>query len=96
MATYKVTKVRKEAPPANPAHKHLVGVLTDDGVYHSIQEVVDSIARGDTWWTAAPGEPEAEIVPLRTCPGQWCQRSPYLQSVPGDSLASDLEKLPHG
>jgi hypothetical protein len=96
MATYKVTKVRKESPPLNPAHKHLVGVLTDDGAYHPIQEVVDSIAKGDTWWTAAPEEPQAAIMPEPYCPKPFCMHGPYLASVPGESLASDLEKLPPG
>jgi hypothetical protein len=96
MAIYKVTKVRKEAPSLNPNHKHIVGVVTEDGVYHSNQVVVDSLASGDSWWTSVPDEPEAEIIRLRCCPQAWCLHAPYLASVPGESLASDLERLPPG
>jgi hypothetical protein len=93
MASIKVVKVRK-APSADQAHKHVVGVVDDGGVEHTVAEVVASLGRGDTWWTAAPGEPEAEILALPRCPKAWCLHGPYLASTPGESLASDLEKLP--
>ncbi len=96
MTVHKVTKVRKEAPALNPSHEHVVGVVTDDGVYHTVQEVVDSIGRGDQWQASAPGEPEAPIRPEPFCPGDWCMQRPYLSSEPGTSLATDLEKLPRG
>jgi hypothetical protein len=96
MAHFKVTRVRKAAPPLNPSHTHIVGVVTDDGVYHPNQEVVDSIASGHAWWTSVPGEPEAAIGPVPHCPKPWCMHGPYLESTPSETLANDLEKLPPG
>ncbi len=93
MARIKVVKVRK-VPSANQAHKHIVGLVDDAGVEHTVQEVLESLGRGDTWWTAAPDEPEAEILPLPRCSKAWCLHGPYLTSTPGESLASDLERLP--
>jgi len=93
MANFKVTKVRK-APAANQAHKHIVGLVTDGGAEHTVQQVLESLARGDSWWTAVPGEPEAEIMRIPTCTKAWCMHGPYLTSTPGESLASDLERLP--
>jgi hypothetical protein len=95
MASHKVTKVRKEAPALNPSHEHIVGVLTDDGAYHTVQEVADSIAAGDAWETSVPGEQDAPISVQDVCPKGWCMHRPYLSSN-GDSLASDLERLPRG
>jgi hypothetical protein len=96
MAIHKVTKVRKEASPMSPPHEHIVGVLTDDGAYHTVQEVVDSIERGDAWEAWVPGEPAAAIRPELACPKGWCMHRPYLTSEGGDTLAADLEKLPRG
>ena len=96
MATYKVTKVRKEAPPLNPSHEHIVGVVTDDGAYHTVREVADSIGQGNTWYTSASGAPEAMIGVELFCTHAWCLHAPYLSSTPGETLASDLEKLPRG
>ncbi len=93
MANFKVTKVRKE-PAASQPHKHIVGVVTETGEYFTVQQVLESLRRGDGWWTAAPGEPEAEILPAKTCSKAWCLHGPYLTSTPGESLASDLERLP--
>jgi len=94
MAIFRVTKVRKEAMPLDPKHEHIVGVQTDDGAYHPLPEVVASIERGDEWRTAAAGEPEAAISVEPYCTKPWCLRAPYLASEPGESVASDLEKLP--
>ena len=97
MAHYKVTKVRKDSPPLNPTHKHIVGVLTEDGAYHTVQEVVDSLAQGDTWATSVEGEPEVEILAQPFCPKQWCMHAPYLATGSGETpLAADIEKLPPG
>ena len=96
MATFKVTRVRREYPPLNRSHQHIVGVVTDDGVFHTNQEVVDSLAAGHTWRTLVPDEPEAEILPEPHCSKPWCLHSPYLSSTPGPSLATDLERMPPG
>lgn len=93
MALFKVTKVRK-VPAANQAHKHIVALVTDGGEVHTVQQVLESLARGDRWSTAVPGEPEAEIMRIPTCTKAWCIHGPYLTSTPGESLASDLERLP--
>ena len=93
MAIFKVTKVRKE-PSANQAHKHIVALVTDGGEVFTTHQVLASLARGDTWFTAVPDEPEAEILPAPTCTKAWCIHGPYLTSTPGESLASDLERLP--
>ena len=96
MANYKVTKVRKEAPAQNPSHEHIIGVVTDDGVYHPIQEVVDSIVAGHEWHASVPGEPPALLRAEPFCSQGWCMHRPYLSSEPGTTLATDLEKMPRG
>jgi len=93
MTDFKVTRVRK-VPAANQAHKHIVAVVTETGDERTVAQVLESLARGDRWWTAAPGEPEAEILRIPTCTKAWCIHGPYLTSTPGESLASDLERLP--
>jgi hypothetical protein len=96
MPIHKVTKVRKESPPLNPNHKHIVGVVTDDGVYHPNQEVAESIASGDVWLTSVPDEPEAEIQVAPFCKHPWCFHKPYLATTPAETLANDVERLPPG
>jgi hypothetical protein len=96
MASYKVTRVRKERPALNPDHEHLVGVLTGDGAYHTVQEVVASIERGDQWFTSLPGEQDAAILVEDSCRHGWCMHRPYLSSAGNDTLATDLEKMPRG
>jgi len=96
MATYKVTKVRKAAPALNPSHEHIVGVLTDDGAYHTVQEVADSIKAGNVWLTSVAGELDAVIGVDLFCRHGWCMHAPYLSSSPTESLATDLEKMPRG
>lgn len=96
MATYKVTRVRKEAPPLNASHEHIVGVLTDDGSYFTNQQVVDSIQAGDVWLASVAGESEAKILAEPFCPKGWCMHQPYLVSVITDTLATDLERMPRG
>lgn len=95
MAIYNVTKVRKEAPAQNPSHEHIVGLVTDDGAYHTNQEVAESIRAGNTWQTLVSGE-TALIGVDDYCGYKWCMHAPYLRSTPGPSLATDLEKLPRG
>jgi len=95
MSTHRVTKVRKAPPPLNPSHEHIVGVVTEDGAYYTNQQVADSLAAGDVW-VAAAGDAEADILAQPFCPNGWCMHQPYLASVPGNTLATDLEKLPRG
>ena len=45
MATYDVTKVRKEKVSD---HEHIIGVITSANVYQTNQQVVDSINGGNT------------------------------------------------
>jgi hypothetical protein len=96
MTTYRVTKVRKEPPPLNPSHEHIVGVVTDEGAYYTVQQVVDSLATGDVWLASVAGEPEAAITAEPFCSHTWCMHQPYLASVAGNTLATDLERMPRG
>ena len=96
MSTFVVHRVRKQALPLDPSHEHVIGVLTEDGAFHSNQEVAESIARGDTWRAATPDGREASIRVEPFCTRGWCMLAPYLATVPSETLATSLEKLPQG
>jgi len=96
METHNVIKVRKERPVLNPDHEHIVGVVTEDGAYHSIQEVVDSIRLGHLWQTSVAGENKNPIRIDLHCPHSWCLHQPYLSTATAETLATDLERLPRG
>ena len=96
MTTRRVTRVRKASPELNPSHEHIVGVLTDDGAYHTVQEVADGILAGEEWLSVVEGEEPAHIKVEDCCPKGWCMFRPYLSSLGGDSVATDLERLPRG
>ena len=91
MATYIVTRVRKEFS-ADRTHLHIEGVLTDADVHFTRKEVVDSIWAGNVWKTQADGH-EAVIEPMPYCPQGICLASPYLKTNLESTEKDNLENL---
>lgn len=91
MATYTVTKVRKELAD-DGSHRHIVGVCTSDGTYYTRRQVVDSINAGNTWKTSADGY-EATITTLRFCWRSSCLATPYIRTDPDSTKKDNLENL---
>jgi Protein of unknown function (DUF3892) len=91
MATYTVTKVRKELSN-DGKHKHIEGVCTSDGTYYTRIEVVDSIEAGNTWKTKADGY-EATIKKISYCPQTGCLASPYIETKRDSTKKDNLENL---
>jgi hypothetical protein len=60
MATYTVTKVRKEYS-TDRSHRHIEGVITTTGSHHTRRQVVDSIDAGNT---RAPDMVRAKLAAL--------------------------------
>jgi hypothetical protein len=99
MGQYYVTKVRRETSTDKgvTTHKHIVGVVRDSGVFKTNQQVVDSIAGGDEWYTRVPGEPDAKIEKLSLCNrATGCTHKPYLTTAADRSKKNNLEALPEG
>lgn len=97
MATFDVTKVRKETVTKNgSSHEHIIGVKTDGGVYYSNQSVVDSLKAGNKWQTSVTGEPKAAIKEMAYCPAKDCLHKPYLTTAPDHTKKNNLENLPPG
>ena len=94
MATYTVTKVRKETS-ADGTHKHIEGVITDAGVHYTRKEVVDSMHNSNTWKTSAGGYSET-IQEITYCPKAACYASPYIKTKPDSTKLDNLENLPEG
>lgn len=90
MATYIVTRVRKVISE-DGSHLHIAGVCAGER-YYTREQVIDSIARGDTWRTDAGGY-SAEIRLAPRCPRYLCSATPYIQTNPGSSLKDNLENL---
>jgi len=93
MATYTVTKVRKELSE-DKTHEHIEGVCTSDGTHYTRQAVVDSIDAGNTWKTSADGY-EATIEKLGYCPKDKCYAKPYIKTKPDSTKKDNLENLDH-
>jgi hypothetical protein len=91
MATYTVTKVRKELSD-DATHEHIEGVCTDGGTHYTRGEVVDSINAGNTWRTSADGY-EATIKPMPSCPKSGCSAKPYIKTNPDSTKKDNLENL---
>lgn len=91
MATYIVTRVRKEFS-ADGTHRHIESVVTDADVQYTRKEVVDSIWAGDVWKTQADGC-EAVIEAIPYCPQGICLATPYLKTKPDSPEQADLENL---
>jgi hypothetical protein len=89
MATYVVTKVRKETS-VDGSHEHIEGVCTTDEVHYTRKQVVDSIKAGSAWVTSADGL-SATITTVMSCPR--CSVSPYLKTNPDSSRKDNLENL---
>ena len=91
MATYTVTKVRKELSD-DGMHKHIEGVCTSGGTYYTRKEVVDSINEGNVWKTQADGY-EATIEAISYCPKSDCLAKPYIKTNPDSTKKDNLENL---
>jgi len=91
MATYTVTKVRKELSD-DGTHRHIAGVCTDVGTYYTRRQVVDSIDAGDTWKTSAEGY-QATIKAIAYCPADSCYATPYIETNPDSTTKDNLENL---
>ena len=91
MATYVVTRVRKELS-ANRSHRHIEGVCVESGTHYTRREVVDSINAGNTWKTKADGY-EATIRTVAYCPRQGCLAKPYIETNPDSTKKDNLENL---
>jgi hypothetical protein len=94
MATYTVTKVRKEWS-SDRTHRHLEGVIVDKGIHYTRREVVNSINAGNVWQTSASGY-SAKIHPLRSCLKAGCVATPYIATNPDSHWQDNLENLPEG
>jgi hypothetical protein len=93
MATYIVTKVRKEfAGSGTDRHQHIEGVCTEGGTHYTRKEVVDSITSGNTWKTRADGY-ESTIQKMLYCPQGSCPATPYIKTNPDSTLKDNLENL---
>jgi len=92
MATYTVTKVRKERS-TDGSHQHLEGVCTDAPKHYTRKEVVDSINAGNVWKTSA-GAYTAVITTMPKCPVSGCSATPYIKTNPDSTKQDNLEKLP--
>jgi hypothetical protein len=92
MATYTVTKVRKELS-SDGSHRHIEGVCTDTGTHYTRKQVVDSINAGNTWKTKSGGY-EATIEAIKFCPRSGCLASPYIKTKPDSTKLDNLENLP--
>jgi hypothetical protein len=91
MATYTVTKVRKE-DSADKSHRHIEGVCVDSGAHYTRKQVVDSINAGNTWKTSAGGY-EATIQTITYCPKPNCLATPYIKTKPDSTKKDNLENL---
>lgn len=94
MASYTVTKVRKELS-SDGSHRHIEGVITSANVHYTRREVVDSINAGNTWQTSAGGY-TAVIHTLSYCPRANCYATPYIATNPNSTKLDNLENLPEG
>ena len=91
MATYTVTKVRKELS-ADQTHRHIEGVCTAAGVHYTRKDVVSSIDAGNTWKTSADGY-DAVIEKVTYCPAVACMATPYIKTKPDSTKKDNLENL---
>lgn len=94
MASYTVTKVRKEWS-ANRDHRHIEGVITNAGVHYTRAEVVRSLQAGSSWETSCDGY-RAAIRSVNHCPKSGCAASPYITTNPDSTTKDNLENLPEG
>jgi hypothetical protein len=94
MASYTVTKVRKEQS-ADGTHRHIAGVITTANQYWARKQVVDSLNAGDSWVTSAGGY-SAVIKEISYCPRAGCYATPYIKTNPDSSKLDNLENLPEG
>jgi len=92
VAQYTVTKVRKEDADG---HRHLEGVITNNGTHYTTQQVYDSIEAGDSWKTQVAGT-TAIIKQGAACGYEGCSAAPYVTTNPDGTKYDNLENLPEG
>jgi len=92
MATFVVTKVRKEQS-ADGSHRHIEGVCTTNNSHYTRQSVVDSINAGNSWTTFGGGL-TATIEVISECPKAGCNAKPYIKTKPDSTKLDNLENLP--
>ena len=93
MATFTVTKVRKESAGTGAnRHQHIEGVCTDAGTHYTRKQVVDSINQRNIWKTKADGQ-EAVITAITYCPASGCMATPYIKTNPNSTRKDNLENL---
>jgi hypothetical protein len=71
----------------------VVGVFTIDGEFHSHAQVVQSLDRGEAWFTRA-GRSTARIRRVGHCIWPGCSLMPYLTTDDERTAATNLENLP--
>ncbi|WP_081427017.1 DUF3892 domain-containing protein [Sorangium cellulosum] len=98
MATYYVTKVRKQSVTNKDGstHEHIIGVVTKIGIFYTNKEVVDSLDENNEWYTEVEKEPKAKINKKGYCPKSDCYHNPYLTTDPDHTTKNNLENLPRG
>ncbi len=92
MATYTVTKVRKELS-ADRTHEHIEGVCTSAGTHYTRQQVVDGISAGS--WKASADGYEATIEAIGYCPKANCLAKPYIKTKFDSTKKDNMENLDH-
>jgi hypothetical protein len=93
MAVRTATHVRMAGTNGGGAHEHIVGVCTDDARFHSREQVVRSLAAGDTWRTF-DGHDHAPIRTIDTCKHPGCPTTPYITTHRDDTITDNLDNLP--
>jgi hypothetical protein len=93
VASYTVTRVRKETSSQGGQHEHIEGVCTTADVHYTRAEVVDSIRVGNTWRTFADGR-YADIRPIAYCRWTGCLATPYITTEADETAKNNLENLP--
>ena len=88
-----VSKVRKELS-ASGTHRHIEGVCTIDGTHYTRRQVVEGIARGESWTTRSPSGSTATIRPLERCTTAGCPATPYITTRADNQKDDNLENLP--
>jgi len=70
------------------SHEHVAGVWTSDDVYVARDDVLRSLALGDSWWTLDDGRRVA-LRRVTHCPWPGCSLIPYLFVGAADPGAAD-------
>jgi Protein of unknown function (DUF3892) len=87
-----VTRARRESS-ALRTHEHIVGVCTASNTYYPRSDVLESIDRGEDWYTS-DGRSAARIRKIAGCPEPGCSLRPYITTAPDHTPRNNLENLP--